>query len=434
MVGRSLALLAIAGLALAACSDDPGYVELPDETTLPVEVAEEVDQPAAEVERPPPDPDIGDGLILVFDRDGGSRGLATYTADGTLVTELADSDDDSLIWQPIWSPDASRIAWTASTDSVTWELVTAAADGTDRTSHPLPARPDYITFDPTATNVLALTPSADGFGVVIADLSGTAAESVGLLDIGRPYYSDFAPEGDRFVAHVGTAMRIVHLDGERTLLDYDSNGFQTPTWHPDGESLLFTIDDGGANVLVRHHLPTGSNLALGTFQRFALFSVDPTGARVAVSSFGGSVQPGAADAAAAPQDDGRGGLFVIDLETGATDRLSDRPTSAPMWDPTGTRFLARNAVIGVGEWTVWDLAGETAVTDTFDVTDTLAPAYLPFWDQFSKSQTLWSPDGQRFVHVGAPEGGAPGVWIHDAAESGASTFLVDGDHAFWSPA
>ena len=70
---------------------------------------------------------------------------------------------------------------------------------------------------------------------------------------------------------------------------------------------------------------------------------------------------------------------------------------------------------------------------TRDVSNTLLPNYLPFWDQHARSQTLWAPSGDRFVHVGTDTDGRTGVWIHDATLGGESTFLVDGENAIWSP-
>ena len=46
---------------------------------------------------------------------------------------------------------------------------------------------------------------------------------------------------------------------------------------------------------------------------------------------------------------------------------------------------------------------------------------------------VFSPDGRQFVNVGRTEGGQSGVWIHDVDASDPSSFLTDGDLAFWSP-
>ncbi len=113
--------------------------------------------------------------------------------------------------------------------------------------------------------------------------------------------------------------------------------------------------------------------------------------------------------------------------------LDNQPASAPIWDPTGSRVLVRDMFGGAGRWKVLGLDGTRASTEAFDIDQTSVPGYLPFWDQYARSQTVWSPDGEQFVHVGRSVTGESGVWIHDADSSGASTLLAPGDIAFWSP-
>lgn len=382
---------------------------------------------------------VANSLVVVHDRDGGADALASYQADGTKVTSYA-ADSDGVIRQPIWSPDGRRIAWSSSTDGVTWELITSAVDGSERTTHPLPDMPDYLTYDPTGSRVLALTPSPEGFGLVIVNLEAGDATATDapftVIDLGQPYFSDFSPEGDRVIAHVATDMRIVDLAGERQSLELASVGHQTPAWHPSDEVVFFTTETDAGNQLVSHRLTTGVTSELATFDGFVFFDVDPTGARVAVSAFdvGGE---GGLDALRAipgqPSPELGSGLWIVDLVEGTTNRVDERPTVAPMWDPTGSRFLVRTTIRGPGRWNVYELDGTSVSTSDYDISDSLLPAYLPFWDQYVRSQTLWSPDGDQFVHVGRTEDGESGVWIHDATTSGPSRFLTDGDLAFWSP-
>jgi len=95
--------------------------------------------------------------------------------------------------------------------------------------------------------------------------------------------------------------------------------------------------------------------------------------------------------------------------------------------------LVRDALDGVGRWNVFELDGTSTGTDEYDIDQSQVPAYLPFWDQYARSQTVWSPDGGHFVHVGRAISGESGVWIHDASTSGKSILLAGGDIAFWSP-
>ncbi len=445
-MGRRLQLLAATALlTVVACTDgERHYEELPPDPTEPA-ILTEAEEPATDPADGPDDApddavtdvgaptteavggdDVPEGLLLVLDRHGEDRALATYTPEGTLVTVFETTDGISL-WQPIWSPLGDRVAWARAVDAGGWELVTAELDGTGRTTHALAARPDYVTFDPTGRRLLALTPSSTGFDIVIVD--GVSGESE-AVDNGRPYFSDFAPGGGQLIAHVGNGLRLVDMEGEVTQLPFTSSGHQTPAWHPDGRSVVFSNDAAGSNTLIRVEIASGDTTRLGVFAEFVLFSIAPTGTHVAVSSFGGAA---AADPTTALAATDRVGLWVVDLDSGAGVRLSDRPTITPMWDPTGTHLVVRDAVLGSGEWTVYDLDGAVTSTGELDVSESLMPAYLPFWDQFGRSQTVWSPGGDRFVHVGLAADGTSGVWIHDVAGSGESSFVVEGDVAFWSP-
>jgi hypothetical protein len=461
---RRPVLLAAVAVAAAACSGSSGYSErevapattavsstaTTEPATGPVDDAPADTEPSAPAS-PAPDVVVPDGpaivdgvansLVVVHDLAGGAASLASYRADGTLVTTYS-AEPDATIWQPIWAPDGRRLAWTRSTDGTVWELVTAAVDGSERTTHELPGRPDYITYDPTASRVLALTPSPQGFGLVIVETGGgvDATQPFTVVDLGRPYYSDFSPDGERLIAHVAADMRVVDLSGERRSLELLSVGHQAPVWHPSDDVVYFTTDSGLGERVVSHRLDTGATAELTGSSAFVFLDLDPTGERLAISAFGAAPEGSGdvIDAFRSPPRQGSPdalgtGVWIVDSADGATTLLDERPATAPMWDPTGTQVLVRDSLSGVGRWHVFALDGTRTGTVGHDVDESLLPTYLPFWDQYERSQTVWAPDGRYFVHVGASEDGRSGVWVHDASTSGASSFLVDGDVAFWSP-
>jgi hypothetical protein len=416
---RAAAVATLIAVAAAACTGTSG-------TTSPALAPPIVDG-------------VARGLLLVHDVDGEDGPLASYRPDGTLVVRYVEGPDD-FVWQPVWSPDGRRVAWTQTIDGTNWDLVTAAVDGTDRTSDPLPGRPDYITFDPTASKILLLTPSQLGFGVVIIELDDAPeGEPFEVADVGQPYFSDFSPDGDRIVAHVGSDVRIVELDEEAMTSLAASSGHQTPAWHPRAETVVYATDEDGRNRIVRQRLDEDGADELARFDAFLLFDLDSAGERVVVSAVGpptGDDDGSAALRRRPPRQvdaDVLGpGLWIIDTSTDEALQIDDEPTAAPSWDPTGSRVLARSTGGDSGHWTVYGGDGTTTRTDEFAIAESLFAAYLPFWDQYVRSQTVWSPDGSTFVHVGRSEGGRSGVWLHDADVSGPSTFVTDGDLAFFS--
>jgi Tol biopolymer transport system component len=377
---------------------------------------------------------VANSVILVLARSGDGDSLVSYRADGSEVTTYS-TDPGATIAQPIWSPDGARVAWTQTVDDARWDLVTAAVDGSDRTTDELPARPEYITYDPTTSRVLALTPSPAGFGLFIVELSGSDTGDSALIDLGVPYFSDFSPSGEQLIAHVAADVRIVDVSGGRRSLDVSSTGHQTPVWHPTDDLVYFTTDTPDGKVLVSYEPAADVTTELARFQDFIFFDIDSTGSRLAVSVIGpvGGLDAFRTPAPPTAADRLGAGLWIIDLADRSTIRLDARPTTPPMWDPTGSRVLVRNAFASAGRWGAYTLDGVRTETDVHDVGGSLLPSYLPYWDQYGRSQTLWSPDGELFVHVGTAESERSGVWVHDASASGASSFLVDGDLAFWSP-
>jgi hypothetical protein len=390
----------------------------------------------------PPGGAIVDGranqLILVV--DSAALSMTVVQVDGTLVTTLSGDADEALL-QPVWSPDGRRIAWARSPDGAEWELVHAAVDGSDEQVVALPGRPDYLAFDPTASRVTALTPSPVGFGLVVVELASAGVESGDsrVVDIGQPYFTDFAPDGERVVAHVGSDVRVLDVTAPDTTpvsLAGPSTTHQTPQWHPSEDVVVYTVDDeAGGGELVQHAMGAERASPIADFDAFVLFDLDPSGSRLAVSSF--AAPSGSGTPQAVRQEAGLpAGLSVVDLADGAAVRLADEPTSAPLWDPTGRRVLVRDSLAGVGRWSVHHVAEDElgpTVTEPFSVDSSQMPLYLRFWDQYVRTHSLWSPDGEHFVHVGTAADGRSGVWIHDADTSGASAYLTAGDFALWSP-
>jgi hypothetical protein len=57
---------------------------------------------------------------------------------------------------------------------------------------------------------------------------------------------------------------------------------------------------------------------------------------------------------------------------------------------------------------------------------------LPFFDQYARSSSLWSPDGRHLVVSGLDSSGKPGIYLVDAAGGQPIDRIADGNLAFWS--
>ena len=80
---------------------------------------------------------------------------------------------------------------------------------------------------------------------------------------------------------------------------------------------------------------------------------------------------------------------------------------------------------------VYDLkSGETKQVTTFSPTESFQ-SVLPFFDQYQRSGTIWSPDSKELVLSGVDEGGNAGIYVV-SADGGDARKIADGDLAFWA--
>jgi WD40-like Beta Propeller Repeat len=167
--------------------------------------------------------------------------------------------------------------------------------------------------------------------------------------------------------------------------------------------------DGRRRVLVR-------------FSGGLLFAASPDGERIAYRLD----RPGGRSA----------GVFVAGVEGGAPTRVTRGAATAFFWSPTGDRLLMLTPE-GAGDvplhrWRVW--AGrERFVGDPFLPSPTFLRAYLPFFDQYARSLTPWSPDGSAFAYAGLHEGRA-GIWVQGLDGARERRFVAPGEVVGWAPA
>ncbi len=89
-----------------------------------------------------------------------------------------------------------------------------------------------------------------------------------------------------------------------------------------------------------------------------------------------------------------------------------------------------NPTINLEVW-VYDLdSGNTKQVAGFEPTDSFQQV-LPFFDQYQRSGTIWSPDSKNLVLAGIDSSGNPGIFVV-SADGGQSHKIADGDLAFWA--
>jgi Tol biopolymer transport system component len=193
-----------------------------------------------------------------------------------------------------------------------------------------------------------------------------------------------------------------------------------PAWRPDGQAVLYTTDQGGIWRLVE--------LSLAPGRTSRPLPVDSVSAQAAASW-----SPDAQHIAVARDADGRSAVYVADISTGASRRLTDRTGAAEHageWSPDGTLVLF-TAPAGFG----WDNLYIASVKDPHR------------WREISDANHTgahrsprWSPDGQFIVEwwmQGGPGNrccmSPPEVDVNTANGQHVRRVALSGAWPTWSP-
>ncbi len=306
-----------------------------------------------------------DGAITVLDRDGN-------------VLLLEEGGTQSR--QPTWSPDGRLAVWTLI-DSATGEFAIKMGDADHQRRIESPTAPFFYAWSPEGKQVAFLGNSPQGQGVALG-LIDVAAGEARLIDGGAPYFLAWAPNGDRMAIHVANQIvAMVDLEGNRTELEVVPGQFQAPDFLADGH--LIVVQKGPPQMLASV-APDGNVVSLTEVEGITMFSANASGGRIAFTD--SSPETGLPELAL--WESGDGSATVID----------PGPVAAFEWDPTGTRLLYLTVDVAARVLVphVWEEGRSTAFPG-FVPSAAFLTQYLPFWDQYVRSQSLWSPDGDSFV-------------------------------------
>ena len=422
---RALALAFV--LAAAACTSPADDTDLPDvdvgspPASSPTETSPGVSPVPSSEGRVPAS--LG-GRLMVIDEAGNLVNVAPDGSDAIVLAEVVQGE--SLVVQPTWSPDGSRVAWVsleATAGDPAASLVTTTARGAERTEASTTVAPFYLSWDPTSSRIAFLgSPQRDGIqlGVVDVEAGGTQATR---LDGGEPFYLSWDPTGRELLVHVGVdRLDRLSLDGSLVTVNSRPGSFRAPVWTADGANFVYAAGTPTGQHLVVQDVARARADDLLSFSGSISFVVNPDGSRIAFQVVEGAndVQP----------------LSVIDLATGDIEQVSSSFVPAFFWSPRGDRLLHLLPEQDAGRvwfrWAVWG-GNETLTSHRFYPSQTFGRDYLPFFEQYAQSMSLWAPDGTAFAYAGINEAGEEGVWVQSVRPPGAPVRVMAGSFATWSP-
>lgn len=388
-----------------------------------------------------------DGNIYIVDQGG--KNPTQITTDAKLQ-----QGDFHYYEFPTWSPDSAQIAYygiegTSSTDAQS-AIYTVSSDGNNLVEAYTSDSniPIYLSWSPDSKNVSFIANIAGGNGLVLSLVPAEGGEPQ-VLDVGNPFYWDWLPDSSGVVVHTGgasylnPAARLAFLSLADGVIEEGISLkpalFQSPALSPDGTRVLLAAEtDDDKNALMVTDRAGEVQSVISTFDGSVAFGWSPDGERVA---FMASDQTGSVTL---------GKLTVAELGgEGKTTTLEQDGVIAFYWAPDGKQlaYFVPMQVTATPEPGASDAGQDTQLYLKLYVADatkgkgtlvaTFTPSQdflrtIPYFDQYSRSATIWSPDSQNLVVSAYVSGGTQGIFVVPASGVTGPRFLQEGTMAFWS--
>ncbi len=389
------------------------------------------------------------------------------------VSLTNDAAVDNLHMYPTFSPDSQHVGFVSARGNQghhEGSLQVALVTGGDlRTVYKSDSEfPFYIYWSPNNQQIAFLAQSADEMSLLLGQIDGR--DQPHKVQTGAPMYWAWSPDGQTILLHVGgssqssqDAQLSLIQDGQQPQqISASPAAFQAPQFSPDGKAILYaSTQDANQDALYLASAQGGNPNPIVTYTGAIAFSWSPDGSKIA-----SLVTPEDADLPV------QGPIFVSDASGQSRKAVTTEDAIAFYWSPDGKQIayltllqpgqgssraaddlrlvlqrlsragraakagglsapLPQTADIQM-RWKIVDLAdGSVRTLVTFSPTDHFI-SLLPFFDQYARSVTFWSPDSRRLVYTQQEGQDGGSIWVVDTAPGSTPRKIGDGTLAVWS--
>jgi WD40-like Beta Propeller Repeat len=236
----------------------------------------------------------------------------------------------------------------------------------------------------------------DGERIVARAADGSDERSIAAPAPGLAWHIAWSPDGSRLAVAVfgdpGRSLWVMDSDGSHAVQIADADNVGRPSWHPDGEHLTYTAEQGGRTEVHVAAADGGSDevvhseSAPGTYAVFSS-TFSPDGSQIL---FDAGTENGY-------------DIFVMDADGSNIRQITDSGTDYnPSWSPDGSEIVfTRQEAASESDIFVMDANGSSVHRLTDDD------------GSFTNLNPQFSPDGTRITYEAARNGGVgPIVEMH----------------------
>jgi Tol biopolymer transport system component len=401
--------------------------------------------------------DVGDhspGLIAFTGMDGNMYTIHPSTGKLNAIT------DDAAVSEtirreyryPAWSFNGQKLAFVGYNsfdgESIESTLYSVQADGSDLSAlyRSRDITPFYLYWSPDNRNISFLSSSNSGPGLVLQITAIDNKQTV-TIGTGQPYYWAWSPDGSRILTHTGGSgtegpgnaqieifqFATGNIQGDR--LTYVPAQFQAPEYSPDGRYFAIAAEVfHGLNTLILFSSDGSPLQMVADWNGPVTFSWSPEGRHLGYVKgrnffLGGII----------------GSLSILDIGSEGIPidyQIDSENILAYFWSPDGRMIATFEPQISIDEEGEQILllelsvlsvrTGDLQYVTSFRPTRAFLRQILPFYDQYQRSSTIWSPDNSTVVINAETKDARPGIFTVPILGNGKPRMIAFGIFPQWS--